>query len=293
MAIYLFDLAWRVLVELGTARTGVATGGTTTTIIDTNGLKLIDDDYYNGGTAFILKDAGGESAAPENEFSKISNFANETATIALQDALTVSPAVGDTYGVANQRFPLFRIIQRINSALFMDGYIPGEDKTTITTAANQREYDLPAEASRDLREVFWLSNTDSDRTEPIPVVNWGIQKTAIGTADKLVLDYDLPSGYKLWIRYARQHPELRDASDELDQAIHPDRIVYGASAELLREYRDRTRLRNLGDTIEYLGLKAQRAKEMHPLPTLPSRQAKILRVSRTLEIGSRFYTREG
>lgn len=53
MANTLFDLVWRCMVELGTARTGTATGGSETTLIDTNGLKLVDNDYFNEGSLFI------------------------------------------------------------------------------------------------------------------------------------------------------------------------------------------------------------------------------------------------
>ena len=126
---------------------------------------------------------------------------------------------------------------------------------------------------------------DSDNNKWVPVVNYDIKKTATGTGDLLVLDYDLPAGYALWVRYAKQHDRMDSADDELDEAIHPDRVVYGAAAELLRWYRDKTRLRHLSDTIEHLDAKAQRARDLHPLPQLPSRQAKVMRFNRTFVMG--------
>ena len=281
MAITLFDLVWKVVIELGTGRTGKATGGSTSTVIDTVGLRLTENDYYNEGTVFILRDAGGEGAAPEKEFSKVKDFAQTSKTITVYDDFTESPVSGDSYGIANRRFPLYLIQQKINNALFMDGYIPGED-TTITTVANQREYTLPVQVSRDLRQVLLYTSTDSNSPKPVPVVNWDIRATATGVGNTLVLDYDLPAGFSLWLRYAKQHAELTGASSELDEMVHPDRIVYPACAELLRWYRDKTRLRHLTDTIDYLTLKAERAKDAHPLPVLPGRQAKIVRFNRTL-----------
>jgi hypothetical protein len=292
MTILLFDLVWKVVVELGTARTGTATGGTTTTLIDTDALRLTENDYYNEGTLFILKDQAGAGGAPENEFGKIKDFTQTTKTVLLYDALTVAPAAGDTYGVANRRFPLFLIREKINNALFMDGYIPGED-TSITTVASQTEYTLPSGVSRDLRQVLVSTNDDSNMNEWTPVVNFDVQKTATGTGDTLVLAYELEAGQTLWIRYAKQHDEMTVASDELDEAIHPDRIVYAAAAELLRWYRDKTRLRHLSDTIDFLDLKAQRAKDLHPLPTLPPRSAKVMRFNRTFEMGQVYYRKEG
>jgi hypothetical protein len=292
MTITLFDLVWKTVVELGTAKTGTATGGTTTTLIDTNALRLVESDYFNEGTLFILKDQGGSGAAPEGEFSKVKDFAQTSKTITVYDAFTVAPASGDTYGVANRRFPLFLVSEKINNALYMDGYIPGED-TSITTVAGQTEYTMPVAASRDLRQVLVQTNDDSNMNEWVPVVNFDIKKTATGTGDLLVLAYELEAGRTLWLRYAKQHDRLELASSELDTAIHPDRIVYAAAAELLRWYRDKTRLRHLGDSIEYLDAKAQRAKDLHPLPALPPRSAKVTKVSRTLKIGQVFYRQEG
>lgn len=273
MAIELFDLVWKVVVELGTAKTGKATGGSTTTLIDTNALRLVENDYYNEGTLFILK-AG--SAAPEKEFSKIKDFTQTSKTVEVYDALTAAPASGDTYGIANRRFPLYLVVEKINNALYMDGYIPGEDQS-ITTVAGQTEYTLPVGASRDLRQVLVQTNDDSDMNLWTQVVNFDVQKTATGTQDVLVLAYELEAGRTLWLRYAKQHDELRIAGADLDEVIHPDRVVYAACAELLRWYRDKTRLRHLSDTINYLDAKATRAKDLHPLPVLPPRSAKIMR----------------
>ena len=289
MTITLFDLVWKVVVELGTAKTGKATGGTTTTLVDTNALRLTENDYFNEGTLFILK-AG--SAAPEGEFSKIKDFTQTSKTVTVYDALTAAPDSGDIYGIANRRFPLFLVTEKINNALYMDGYIPGED-TSLTTVAGQTEYTLPSGVSRDLRQVLVATNDDSDMNEWTPVVNFDVKKTATGTGDLLVLSYELQAGKTLWIRYAKQHGEIRAATDELDEAIHPDRVVYAASAELLRWYRDKTRLRHLSDTIDYLDMKQARAKDLHPLPQLPPRSAKVMRFNRNYSMGQSHYRREG
>jgi hypothetical protein len=292
MPITLFDLVWKTVVELGTAKTGLATGGTTTTLIDTDALRLVENDYFNEGTLFILKDQAGAGGAPEGEFSKIKDFTQTSKTVTVYDAFTVAPASGDTYGIANRRFPLFLIMEKINNALYMDGYIPGED-TSLTTVAGQTEYTMPAGASRDLRQVLVQTNEDSDMNDWTPVVNFDIKKTATGSGDLLVLSYELVAGRSLWLRYAKQHDRLDVATDELDESIHPDRIVYPAAAELLRWYRDKTRLRHLSDTIEHLDIKAARAKDLHPLPQLPPRSAKVMRFNRTLEIGNVYYRKEG
>jgi hypothetical protein len=285
MAITLFDLVFKILVDLGTLKTGVATSGTTTTLVDTNGLRLNEVDYYNEGTLLIYDTT--DDGAPKGEFGKVKDFTQTTKTIEVYDALTAAVAAGDRYGVATRRYPLHLIVQKINNALYLDGYIPGED-TSLTTASNQLEYTLPAGASRDLRQVLFAASDDSDANEWTPVLNFDIKKTATGSQDTLVLAYELPAGQTMWIRYGKQHGELQAGTDELDEVIHPDRIVYGVQAELLRWYRDRTRLRHLDDTIDYLLLKSERAKEMHPLPVLPPRAAKMTIFGRTLKMGTNY-----
>lgn len=290
MAITMFDLVWKTLVELGVTRTGTATGGSTTTLVDTNALKLIENDYYNEGTLFIFNDA--DATTLDKLYTKIKDFTQTSKTITTYATLGAEIAVGDTYGVANRRFPLHLVEQKINNQLYLEGYIPGED-TSLTTVSSQLEYTIPSGVSRDLRQVYFAASDDSDANEWTPVVNWDIQKTATGTGDTLVLQYELPAGRTLWLRYGKQHDALDAYDDELDEAIHPDRIVYSAAAELLRWYRDRTRLRHLGDSIGFLDIKAQRAKDLHPLPVLPSKAAKITRLTRTLQFGTKHYTHEG
>lgn len=281
MAIYMFDLVWRTLVELGVTRRGTATGGTSTTLIDTNGLRLVENDYYNEGTLFIHNDASGTDI--DKTYSKVKDFTQTSKTIETYDTLAAAVASGDTYGVANRRYPLHLVTEKINNQLFLEGYVPGED-TSLTTAASQLEYTMPTGVSRDLRQVYFAASDDTDANEWTKVVNWEVKKTATGSGDLLVLSYQLPVGQTLWLRYAKQHDELTTFSSELDEVIHPDRIVYSAAAELLRWYRDRTRLRHLGDSIDFFSIKAQRAKELHPLPVLPQKDARLTIFSRTLKM---------
>ena len=280
--IILFDLVWRSLVVLGTARTGTATGGSTTTIIDTNGLKNIDNRYYDKGTAFVLLDAAGAGAAPEKSFSRITKSDSISKTLTLETALTAI-AVGDTYGVANGRYPLYHLIQEINNALYMDGYIPVDD-TSLTTAANQTELTLPVGASRDLRAVLIQRNDDSDDNLWDDLFNWRIKFSATGSQDTLLLASQPPSGKTLLLRYATPHAELRVASDVLNEVVHPDRIVYQVAANSLRWYIDKTRQKTYNATLDMFELKAQRAKSQHPLPPLPLRQSRLTIVTRTLSI---------
>ena len=280
----LFDLTLRTAIELGIVRQSVATGGSTNTVVDANLLITLDDDYYVQGTAWITKTDDG--LAPQGEMSIVSAFAGDTGTATLQDAIT-AVAAGDRFAIGAPRYKLFEIIQQINNSLYMDGYISVVDES-IVTVANQREYTLPQDASLDLRQVQIMSNTgDSDRTVPRPVYNYQIKPSATGTPDTLVLNRDYEAGLTLYVTYATQHAELVVPTDELNEKIHPDRIVFDAAANALRAYRDRTRLKHLERSIELLENKAELAKQRHPLPALPGRQSKITIVGfRTMDHGN-------
>lgn len=272
MADTLFDLTYKVAAILGSNREGTATGGSTTTLIDTNGLANVELDYYNEGTLWIVKSTDGE--APEGEFEVVKDFNNSNKTIEVQTALSATVGAGDKYMVSHRKFPSWLLVQQINSELYDLGLLPEVDETSLTTVANQREYTLPADASRDLRQVHVQTNKDSDRNIWIPVYNWEIDEAGIGTADKLVLAYDLDAGYALRLRYAVEHPELRAASDKLSEIVDPNRIVFAAAAACLRWYMDKTRLKTFEGKYQNLLFKAERASRQ-PMPNLPGRQRKI------------------
>ena len=280
----LFDLTLKVAIELGIIRQTVATGGSTTTAVDSTLLATLDDDYYEQGTCWITDTT--DDLAPEKEMSIVSGFTGATGTVTLQDELTVALASGDRFAVGAPRYKLFELIQQINNSLYLDGYIPGTDET-LTTVANQREYTLPQVATLDLRQVWITTNQgDDDRTIPRPVYNYIIKHSITGTPDTLVLNQDYAAGYTLILIYAAQHGALQIPADELNDSIHPDRIVFDAAANAMRAYRDRTRLKHLEASIELLQNKAELAKQRHPLPTLPGRQSKITIIGRrTMESG--------
>ena len=87
------------LVKLGQLQVFTATGGTTTTIVDSD-LGGTDSDFVRG-TMVVIRDAGGASAAPENEFAEITAYTSSTGTLTgAASSFTVAPASGDTYGLS-------------------------------------------------------------------------------------------------------------------------------------------------------------------------------------------------
>ncbi len=89
----------RFLRETGLGDYGTATGGSTSTIVDTGRLKSSQyaDKDWEGGWARVSKDAGGAQAAPEGEISPITTYAPSTGTITVNPNFTQAPVSTDEY----------------------------------------------------------------------------------------------------------------------------------------------------------------------------------------------------
>lgn len=228
MAITLFDLTYKLARLLGTVTEGTATGGGITSIVDTVE-RSEDDDYWNGGTAWILYDAGGAAAAPEKEYSFISDHVSSTKTLTLRATLTQAVASGDGYAVATQRYPLQLLIQKINEVV---GRIQKTDITSITTTADQLEYDLPTDLIT-LHQVWIATNLDANANYWQRSYDWDLQKTAGGTADKLIFSKQEPEGYPVKLVYLGYHPRFRVSTDQLDESYHENAVIYDAAVACL------------------------------------------------------------
>jgi hypothetical protein len=224
MAKTLFDLTLELARILGTVREGVATGGSTTTIVDTVA-RTEDDDAFNGGTAWITYDAGGAGAAPQGEYQIVSDFTASSDTITTA-AFSAAIASGDRYAVAGLRYPLDLLIQKINESF---GVIEKTDTSTVVFAAEQTEYSLPTDVL-ELKQVFIAAETDdSNDNRWQPIYDWYTQKSATGTADKIIFAHQYATDTDVKIVYTTYHSVLRVATDKLDDSIHWKRILYNAA----------------------------------------------------------------
>lgn len=275
----LFDavLAVARLVGGGKARIGTATGGSTTTVIDTN-LRDEADDYWNQGTAMIITDAGGASAAPEGEWGIITDFVNSTSTATII-AVTAAVATGDRYMFIPPRFSLNVIRNAINSVL-VGLKVPAVDTTTLDTASNQTEYNLPATVTRNnLRRVWYQTQTDdANDNQWWELRDWTIIKQATGTQDVLVLP-QLTADRDIMLEYVAIHPAVYDADDQINEAVHMDRISF-AAAEFIyaNEIGWHDNYKAAGSMANYFGDKARQAEAMHPI-FLPPTNGRIVSYS--------------
>jgi len=232
---HLLQKAYR---RLKVARTSTATGGSTTTIVDT---KLVDDlgdsnedDILNRGTAIIVRDAGGAGAAPEGEFSRITDY-DDAGTITVS-TLTAAVASGDTYMNMSPDFPLLDMIEIVNDALVYLGRIP-KVYSTLTTAANQTEYTLPvALKGVDLHDIELQGIlTDSNDNRYIPIEGWKITPALPGSTALLTIP-QFASGYILRIGYPGTHPRVSAYSDYISEYVHPELASAATAAHALQWY---------------------------------------------------------
>ena len=276
MAKTLFDLVYATAVKLpGGLREGTATGGSTTTIIDTVGFKNLDNDYLNGGTAFIIQTT--DALAPQGQYRVISDYVASTKTATVTPAFSATAGAGDMYGVMTSRYPLSTIIQKINEVLVSLPAYPVTDVANLATVLNKREYLLPATTRRDLRDVEIEEGTegDTDDRRYTRVYNWDVIPATATTGELLRLTYDLPVGRILKLTYAEYHAPMRDYDDELEEVVHPDRIIFEAAAGLVQWYQDKSRTKDYKETLAMLQTLAERAKLNYPMPCYPSKPGKI------------------
>lgn len=263
---------------------GVATGGTSNTIVDSVE-RVADaetDDYWNGGTVWITYDAGGASAAPEWEYNVILDFTSTTGTITTRSDFTANVAASDRYALCKKRFPQHVLVQNVNRALQDLDIIPVTDSTTITIASAQTEYTLPVDASVDLRLVLIQGDTgDSDDNRWSEIKGWRVEVTATGTGDKLILPRQYTSGKAIQLVYAGYHPELKVYSDKLCEGVHKNRVVYQAAAYCMEWWMNKTQNNLYADSYVRMLARAEEAKAKHPVYLPPKPSIKIFTFSRS------------
>jgi hypothetical protein len=279
----LATLTYRVARELGIVKEGTATGGSTSTLLDSSG-RTEADDYWNNGTAWLLYDAGGAAAAPQGEFASITDFASTGGVIST--VWTVAPAAGDRYAIAKKRYRKADLIQAVNRALQDLGTIPVVDSTTITTADNQTEYTLPVAANTDLRQVWLQTNDDDSNDNRWHLIHgWKIQHAVAGTGHTIILPTQYSSGYAIKLVYMAPHPDLNAYSDKLYETIHENMIIYSAASKALEVQLARGIVSDeISRTLVFMQEKAMEAKRQHQ-PMIPRRTTRILTVGSESEYG--------
>ncbi len=242
---------------LGGLRTGLATvNGSTTSLTDTTRRGEIDD-YWNGGTIWILS-AG--NTAPEREFSLITDFGSGIFTFS---ALTAAIESGDRYSASPGQYPYDVLVDCVNMAIKQYRY-PRIDQDSLAVLSTT-EYDLPSAIKYGrLKEVYVATTTTSEDYCWQKVGEWWTVDD--GTNQVLILPEDLYPDYpgnKLRLDYEEIHDSDYTAGDDLVfDWLEPKYVIFRAAEYmLLQQMYDGDEWPYLEERMNYFMAKADAYEE--------------------------------
>lgn len=241
MAYTVGDALRDVLTELGQLNEGIATGGTTATVVDS--LLGGSDDDWNGGTVIITRDAAGAGDLPQGQFGVVTDYTATGGTIAVAaGTFTTAPTTADIYGVSTSYYPARQVLRSLNRALSALGDIPLTDIATLTTAATQTEYTYSVawKSQRPFRVDIQGKLSDTNDYQWREMSNWEYVPATAGATGLLIFEGQPPIGYLLRIWYRGPHPAVNDYSDVIYEGFHPDLVVWKTVYEVLIWQRGRS-----------------------------------------------------
>jgi hypothetical protein len=227
------ERAWR---ETGFSVDILATGGSTTTVVDTNS-QYTSDDSLIGGTALVVRDSGGASAAPEGEFQRISDYVASTTTFTVGTAFSSAVAAGDSILLATPRIRLPQMRQAVNDGLANLGTISQVD-ISLTSAVAQTEYALPVglKIKRLLNIEYNTITDDANNNQWYPIIGQSKYVPAAPGSTGLLILPQLPEDRTIKITYEGVHPTLFAFSDKVSETIQEELAVAAAIDKALTWY---------------------------------------------------------
>ena len=222
MSYKLWNLIRDAYQELGQLQVAKATGGSTSTIVDTKLVHTGKDDDWKDGAVIVLEDAAGASAAPEGEFSRVSAYVDSTGTLTI-DPLSVAVSSGDVYGLVSAYFPLKQMVELANLALKSLGDLALVDTSTLDTCLNQTEYAAAVawKRRRPIRVDIQTKTGDADDHRWHTLYDWEFVPSAAGTTGLIVFKQQPTASRDLRIWYEDAHPRVSDYDDVIHASIHP------------------------------------------------------------------------
>lgn len=190
---------------MGVVREGTATGGTTTTLIDTH----LDEpaDYYTKGTLWIL------DGSNMGVCDVVSLFAENEITI--ETTLANAIVDGDEYAIATPEFPKHKLRQAVLSVL---RYAPILLVNDDLTADGSGEYDLP-------EGVHNIKRVDVG----------GVHQSWREVNDKLYFDGNTdPSSGTIYLYYEGHHGVIEE-DDDILSSVDMDWLKWSAAVFLYRD----------------------------------------------------------
>lgn len=247
----LFDALLDLAQTLRGVRFGTATGGSTTTLVDTG---LSDpNDFYNGGTIFFISGNNANKSAVITDW----NSTTHTFTFATQ---TGACAAADRYAAIHNIYNRDTLVEAINQALEDLGPFTATN-TALTTIADTEAYTLPTGVSA-VKKVEIATST----TAPYGWYELRQWREVNGT---LYINENVEpwAGYTIRLWYEADHTYTTTDAGTLNVDIHPEVLKWVAATKALTN--------RLGVTLgsepqvqkmlEYAQVKAEEAKAKFPV----------------------------
>jgi hypothetical protein len=203
-----FDISLQVAKEAQDVLEGTATGGSTTTLIDSVLLAKQPADYFNNGRLWI------KSGTHADKVWTISDFAlGGTVTFA---AVTGEIVAGVRYAIVRNLYPWDQIVSAIQRAL-ENTWVTGHN-ATLTGDGATLDFTLPSGVYNVLRVENTRHNVFAHWTETMGILRFS-------------------EGYEpddtLHVYYQAQHDDLVDGTSVISNEINLTWLKYAAAQELL------------------------------------------------------------
>lgn len=227
-------LLQQVVSQLGQSKSLQATGGSTSTIVDTDIADDVEDDAFKNQWAFISYDAGGAGAAPEGEFARCTGYTASSKTLSFATgSFTVAPAAGDKVTlVRDSIYSILDVMRRCNEALRDLGKLPLVDSSLVAAAATT-SYTLPLAIKGS--QIVRVDYLDSATSVYIPV-QFYVRPATTGATETLVIP-QLDAGATIYITYiGDQHPWMNEFDDPVSEYI-PQALAVAKCALWVAEWR--------------------------------------------------------
>jgi hypothetical protein len=229
MAFTLSNLLQGMYTQLGQGNKAIATGGSTTSVVDT---LQNSNSQYDNWILFIASTTDG--LAPIGEYKRVSAYSAGTFTP--DSAFSAAVGAGDAYLLVSTLYPLQSMIQSANDGLRSLGPVVLTDTTTLTYVPGQSEY--PAQVVWKRTRPFRIdiqSNPVTNDNEWVEVnpIYWDFIPSTPGTTGLIIFNAELNYNHSLRIWYLDAHPTLNVFSDVISETINEQVAVQAGVLQAL------------------------------------------------------------
>jgi len=229
MAYTLGDLLRDVYTELGQLAASVATGGSTSTLVDATQAGKHGDGAWVGG-ALLMIEAGGE--APEGEYQRISGYMDSSGSFSVETDFSAAVESGDSYGLVSAYYPLHTMVELCNAALRGLGDLALVETVELEGEGSERSVPVTWKRRRPL--LVEVQREAGDESEWERVYDWEYVPAAPGESGALSFHTPPPAGRLVRAWYVDAHPRLREHDDVVAETIAPELAAMAGVERALR-----------------------------------------------------------